>query len=264
MQHHDDTLSAFAARTRADADALGLVLMGSVARGEERPDSDVDVSLVVTEDAFQRARRENRLSYVDADVATYPGGYVDVKVIGPSWLAAAAAHADEPTRSSLRGARVVWTSLPELPSILAAAAGPSTDDVWRERLVTATARMRLQCMYFLAQGVALDDPFLAHAAATEFVRAAGQALLAHARVLYAGPKYLRAAVNALPETPADLVPSFDALLRTPDPERGKEIMMTVEQIIQAPLTPEETLGRFVADNELAWLWAAGGDAVQHA
>jgi hypothetical protein len=260
MHHHDETLAAFAARSRTDAEALGLILLGSVARGEERPDSDVDVSLVVTEEAFQQARREGRLSYVDTEVATYPGGYVDVKVIGPSWLAAAAEHADEPTRSSLRGARVVWTSLPELPSILAEAAAPSSDDVWRERLVTATARMRLQCMYFLVQGVALEDPFLTHAAATEFVRAAGQAMLAHAHVLYAGPKYLRSAVQALPETPADLVPAFDELLRTPDPDRAQEIMMSVEQIIRAPLSAEATLGRFVADNELAWLWAAGSDA----
>jgi hypothetical protein len=120
--------------------------------------------------------------------------------------------------------------------------------------------MRLQCAYFLAQGVALDDPFLTHAAAAEFVRAAGQALLAHAHVLYAGPKYLRATVNALPETPAGLISSFDDLLRAPDPERAREIMVTVEQIVQAPLTPEATLGRFVADNELAWLWGAEGSA----
>lgn len=263
MQHHEDTLTAYLERVRRTPDSLGLVVTGSVARGDERPDSDVDVALVVTEEAFARARGEDRLSYVEQDVATYPGGYVDVKVIGPSWLAAVRDHADEPTRASLRGARVVWTTLPDLAETLDAAAAASDDDAWRERLVTAVARMRLQGVYFLGQGRTLADPFLAHAAAVEFVRAAGQALLAHARVLYAGPKYLRSTVRRLPGLPADLPAAFDGLLGDPDPDRAREILVAVEQIVQAPLSPEATLGRFVADNELSWLWTVA-DETMHA
>ncbi|WP_212804587.1 nucleotidyltransferase domain-containing protein [Actinocatenispora sera] len=47
MRHHEDTLDAYVRRVRADADAIAVIVVGSVARGTERADSDVDVYLVV-------------------------------------------------------------------------------------------------------------------------------------------------------------------------------------------------------------------------
>jgi predicted nucleotidyltransferase len=254
--HHEETIAAFTDVTRDDPEALGLVAVGSVARGNERPDSDVDVYVVVTEDRFERAREQNQLSYVDTASATYEGGYVDVKLVSPRWVRAVGTHADEPTRASLLGARVVWSSLPGLEEAIRDATADADESVWNDRLSTAVARMRLHGGYFLTQGVQLADPLLAHAAAAEFVRAAGQALLAHAHVLYAGPKYLRSALNSLPHMPDTLISGLERLVREPDPQHALDIMIAVESLVAAPLTPEATLGRFVADNELAWLWSA--------
>lgn len=47
MQHHEDTLDAYVRRVKADPNAIAVILVGSVAHGTERPDSDVDVYLVV-------------------------------------------------------------------------------------------------------------------------------------------------------------------------------------------------------------------------
>ena len=44
---------------------------GSVARGTERPDSDVDLYLLVDDAAFDAARDSGRLSYVTADDVTF-------------------------------------------------------------------------------------------------------------------------------------------------------------------------------------------------
>jgi len=55
VQHHDDTLAAFVAQESARDDAVAVVVAGSVARGTPRPDSDVDVYLVVTEERFGTA-----------------------------------------------------------------------------------------------------------------------------------------------------------------------------------------------------------------
>jgi hypothetical protein len=260
--HHEETIANFSEATRSDPDTVGLVVVGSVARGLERPDSDVDVYVVVTEDRFERARDQHQLSYVDTASATYEGGYVDVKLVSRRWVRSVGAHADEPTRASLQGARVVWASLPGLQDAIRDAAADSDEAVWNDRLSTAVARMRLYGGYFLTQGVQLADPLLTHASAADFVSAAGRALLAHAHVLFAGPKYLRSAVNSLAHVPHTLIPACEQLLSEPDPQRALEIMTTVETIVRAPLTPESTLGRFVADNELAWLWSTPSDDEQ--
>src|SRR5690606_20322801 len=62
VQHHEDTLAAYVAAVSASPETVAVVATGSAARGTERPDSDVDVYLVVTEPAFARAEAAERLS----------------------------------------------------------------------------------------------------------------------------------------------------------------------------------------------------------
>ena len=45
MRHHEETIEDFTARA-ARPEVIGVVVVGSVARGDERTDSDVDVYLV--------------------------------------------------------------------------------------------------------------------------------------------------------------------------------------------------------------------------
>ena len=77
-----------------------MVVIGSVARGDERPDSDVDVYLVITDEAYAAAARSGVVAYVSEVGVAYEGGYVDVKLASPRYLADAADHGDDPTRAS--------------------------------------------------------------------------------------------------------------------------------------------------------------------
>ena len=253
MQHHDDTLAAYVEQVAASDDTLAVVATGSVARRAERPDSDVDVCLVVTDAAFEAARRDQRLSYVLYDVATYDGGYVDVKVVSPDSLAAAVERADEPTRASLAGARVVWSRVDDLEALLARITElPEAE--WERRAASFIAQARLYGGYFLAQGAQLEDPYLTRWAAVHLVNAACRALLAHHHVLFAGPKYLRKTVRSLQSIPEGFAELADRVLETPTPALGAELLESLERFHAWPVTPDEKLSRFVADNELAWLW----------
>lgn len=89
MQHHDAAVERFITKASLDPDVLAVVVDGSVASGLERPDSDVDLVLIVTDDAFQRALDADRLSYVD-DTAGYADGYYDIKVATLAYLDRAA------------------------------------------------------------------------------------------------------------------------------------------------------------------------------
>jgi len=69
-------LEGLLAKAREDPDVLGVFLFGSAARGEEGPRSDVDVSLVLTEDAAADtlAASRKRLDYMaasDLDVRVF-------------------------------------------------------------------------------------------------------------------------------------------------------------------------------------------------
>ena len=55
MRHHEETIAAYVAKVADEPEVLALVVVGSVARATERSTSDVDVYLVVTDEAYTAA-----------------------------------------------------------------------------------------------------------------------------------------------------------------------------------------------------------------
>jgi len=252
VQHHDDTLAAFVAQESARDDAVAVVVSGSVARGDARPDSDVDVYLVATEERFREAWDGGLVSYVDPDVATYEGGYVDIKLATVEYLRRAAEHADDPTRASFLTARVAWSRDPSVAGLVAAIPR-LPDEVWAERGRSYIAQLRLYADYFLRQGEAHGNAYLRTWAAVHAVGAGGRALLALNRTLFQGPKYLEKTVAGLPRVPAGYAGLATALLREPTAANGGAYAAAIEALNDWGVTRDATLSRFVRDNELAWL-----------
>ncbi|NYJ05983.1 nucleotidyltransferase domain-containing protein [Petropleomorpha daqingensis] len=255
MQHHDDTLAGFVARESARDDAVAVVVTGSVARGTPRPDSDVDVYLVVGEERFRTAWETGLVSYVDSAVATYEGGYVDVKLATVEFLRRAVEAADDPTRASFLTARVAWSRDPSIEELVAAIP-QLPDDAWAERGRAFLAQLRLYVRYFLLQGEAHDNTYLRSWAAVHAVNAGGRALLALNRTLFQGPKYLEETVPGLPRVPAGYAELAAALLREPTAAHGRAYAEAIEGLHDWDLDRDATLSRFVRDNELAWLTGA--------
>ncbi|QOR70320.1 nucleotidyltransferase domain-containing protein [Ruania alkalisoli] len=251
MQHHEETVAAFVEHVRHDPDVVGVVVTGSVAHGTERPDSDVDVQLVLTEDAFTQAWEQNKLSYVVRDVATYDGGYVDIKVASPDFLRQAAQHADDPMRHSMIGARVAWSRMEGLQELVDAIPVLPAG-LWEDRMASFIAQVRLHGRYFLPQAVKLENTHLLHHAAVHAVTAGGRALLALNRTLFKGHKYLDGMLASAEHVPDGYAHAAAELLHRPSMESGAAYMDLLESFHPWPLSKEQTLSTFVRDNELGW------------
>ena len=78
-------------------------MVGSVARGTARPTSDVDVYLVVTDEAYADARAAGMIAAVSQDGVTYPGGYVDIKLASTRYLTKAVEGADDVDQEDRHG-----------------------------------------------------------------------------------------------------------------------------------------------------------------
>lgn len=252
VQHHEDTLAAFVATVSEDPGTLAVVLDGSVAKGTERADSDVDVYLVVTDETYARAEAAEQLSYVDRGAVTYDGGYVDIKVATVDYLRKAALDGDDPVRASFLGARVAWTR-EEAVHALVAAIPELPEEVWTDRAAAFIAQMRLYGGYFLRQGDELGDPYLLRWAAVHLVSSAGRALLARGHVLFQGNKYLTRLLAKLPDLPEGYLSLAEEVLSSPSARGGQRLMTLVEEHDEWGISSEQTLSRFVRENELSWL-----------
>lgn len=251
MQHHEQALAAYVASVREAPEALAVVVIGSVARGTEREDSDVDVYLVVTDEAFDRAAAADRFAWLDREGEDYPGSYIDIKLACPVYLATAVERADDPTRSSFVGARVAYSRMPELPALLERIVS-LPDDVWSERVRSFVAQAQLYGGYFLRQADERGDEFLRRHAATHLVLAAARAALAAAHELMPGPKYVSGLMDRLP-LPEGYLAAWRAALENPDAATGAALVDATTRLLPDGMAGEEALSVFIRDNELAWL-----------
>ncbi len=245
LPHHERAVDRFTTAAIARG-ALGVIVVGSAARGTARPDSDVDVYEVVDDARFARALAESTAALVDVEAADWPGGYVDVKLVSPALLESAGEEADDPTRASFAGARVAHDGVGGLAALVGAIAAPPAEYFVRS-IPPLLAQFALHAGYFLPHGRDHSDRLLTAHAALHAALAAGRVALARAEVLFRGPKYLDEQLRAAGR--ADVADAAIALLD----ERSAPAAIELGRTIDADLSIDDaTLSRFIIDNEWAW------------
>lgn len=251
MEQQERALAAYVDSIREQPGAMAVILVGSVAQGREREDSDVDVYFVVDDERFDAETAAGRFAWVERQGVDYPGSYIDIKLASPAYLDSAADRADDPTRASFLRARIAWSRIPGLEGTLSRIT-TLPDDVWDERVRSHIAQARLYGGYFLRQAMERGDEFLRRHAGLHLTLAAARAALAAAHVMLPGPKYISKLVHTVP-TPAGFVTAWDHAVTNPDQDSGQALLRVLDEWLGGEMTPDETLSTFIRDNELAWL-----------
>lgn len=252
MRHHENAITSFTEAQMLRPETRGVVVVGSVARGDERPDSDVDVYLVVTDEAYASARAGGIVAMVSRDGVDYDGGYIDIKLASPAYLSRAVTAADDSTRASMLGARVVLDRLGGLADLVLAIT-KLPDGAWQDRLSAYRAQVELYAGYFLRQAAERGDTFLLRHAAVHAGLAAGRLALAQHRRLFRGQKYLATDLASLPQLPPGFLAAWQQLVDDPSPTAADDLRHLLDGWLGPGPGVDETLSRFIADNELGWL-----------
>ena len=117
-RHHEESLKIMEDYFRKRKEVIALIFGGSVAKGMERPDSDLDAMVIVPDAYYETLLEENRTAETIDGLCTYEGGYFDVKYMTKDYLRAAAERGSEPTRNSFIGSRVLFSSDPEIEGLV--------------------------------------------------------------------------------------------------------------------------------------------------
>lgn len=118
-QHHIESIENMKNYFAAKEEVIALVFGGSVAKGCEREDSDLDAMVIISDDKYAERKARNATAETIDDLCTYAHGYIDVKYMTKQFLKDAAEKGSEPSRNAFVKAKVLFTKDSEIPDIVA-------------------------------------------------------------------------------------------------------------------------------------------------
>ena len=215
-RHHEESAQKLKEYFEGQEGVVAVILDGSTVKGTARPDSDIDAIVVVTPARYRALAAENRLAEVIYGHCTYEGGYFDIKYKTKEILRRAAAHASEPTRNAYVKARVLSTTDPEIPALVAAIEA-YPEHTAAEKLACFSANLQLNRGYFL-NIVPADNAYMRAHLAQEIVYSVYRLILLENRVLFPCNRRLEEAVRGCKKRPADILQRGAAFLASVTPE----------------------------------------------
>jgi predicted nucleotidyltransferase len=116
--HHKESIERFLDRYKHDSTILAILLGGSIAHGFAKPDSDVDVTIIVEEAEYQKRKSENKLAFSLWDICTYTGGYIDCKVVNLEFIKDIIDKGSDPARYAYKDNMILFSKIDNLAELL--------------------------------------------------------------------------------------------------------------------------------------------------
>ncbi len=243
-------MQAAVERICKEGDVIAVLMGGSIARGVERPQSDVDLMVIVSDAEWDRRYRESALTFLWHDVASYEGGFVEGRYLSESFIREAAERGSEPTRHSFTAVYPVFTVDPDIADKIRRI--PVYPEHERQYRIDAfMAQMYINRIYFWPDAVRRQDLYMRTRASAEIVLFGGRLILAHNRILFPCQRRLMEYVAAAPEKPAGFVELATTFLSEQTPESMEAFYQAVESFTDWNLQ-SDVESNFQRDMEMSW------------
>lgn len=252
--HHAASIQNLIAAFQKNDEILALLLGGSLAHGFARPDSDIDVAIVLTPAAFVAQKATGRLHYNNRELCTYPG-YIDGKYMDEDFLRAVAARGSDPARFAFKDARVLFSRLPGLERILA--------DIVRypvEQQAGRVERFAAQLLgwrWYASEAARQQNAYLDLLARQKIVLFSVRLVLALNQEFFPYHKWMLRVLDTVPRQPPGMRAAIDALVRTPGLS-GDAIDRYCRDVLAFAGIDHDTANAswptfFMRDTELRWM-----------
>jgi predicted nucleotidyltransferase len=231
-------------------EVIAMLVIGSVARGDARDDSDIDCLLVVSEAELERRKARSELSFSADDLFEDAPGHAGGGIVDLKFLREVADHGPEPARYAFTAAQVIISRDPEIAALLREI--PVYQESERAEKMLSFASQLPVHMSYLELGEYSRNAWLLAETAVELVLFGGRLILAHNRVLFPNRKQFMRVLAAAPEKPEGLVAAAETLTRQPSIATARRFYESVMSFRDWPIPAEGPWARFQLDRETNW------------
>ncbi len=249
--HHQAAIESVTEILRGDPGVEALLLGGSIAHGFERPESDIDLLIVVSDADWEARKREGRMQFSTAEGCDWPGGYAEGKYVSPGLLAQVAERGSEPARFAFEDARVLFSRIDGLDAVLRAVVRyPVEEKADRIRRFHA----QFEAWHWYAhEALRLGNDYLRGVAVARTVLFGGRMLLAHNERLYPYHKWFLRVLEEVPNRPRDLMERIAAVHGEPSQGNLLGLWAVVKNFRAWEGGDVPWSVQFMHDSELNWL-----------
>ncbi|MEC0091508.1 nucleotidyltransferase domain-containing protein [Paenibacillus macquariensis] len=250
-EHHAKTIQNLVSELHEDKRYLALIIGGSIAKGREREDSDVDIILVVTDEEFQRRELIKDFHYCRNDVCTYPNGYIDGTVVNLRFLYEVAERGNEPTRAAYVGAFVAYSHVPDLEKLIQKIP-IYLEHEQKEKIESFYAHLEAS-RWFVPEAEKRNDKYLLGWAINELILYGGRMILAHNKILYPYHKWFLTELQNAKNKPDNFLDLINNLLNEPNHKNSEKFCNAILEYTEWDKPTEGWVSRFREESEWHWL-----------
>ena len=116
-KHHEESIVNMKEHFRKHG-AIALILTGSVAKGTERADSDLDGVVILSEEEYTEKEKNHTTTETIDGLCSYEGGYFDRKYMTKQYLKDLSERGSEPARNGFAKAKILFCNDAEIADIL--------------------------------------------------------------------------------------------------------------------------------------------------
>jgi polymorphic toxin system nucleotidyltransferase-like protein len=207
--HHSQSIQNLIAAFGKDPTVEAIILGGSLAHGYARPDSDIDVTIVVGADEYRRRRVEGRLSSSHREPCTYENGYVDCKYVDLEHLRLVAARGSEPARYAHQGGQILLSRVDGLEQLLAEIVRYPVEKK-AERIERFVAQL-LAWRWYYSEAQRQESRYLTLLAVQKLILFGARVVLADNELLFPYHKWLLRVLESATRQPPGMLADIQAL-----------------------------------------------------
>ena len=251
--HHERAIDRLVEWAKDQSEVQAVLIGGSLAKGWGSESSDVDAVFVIDDQDFNRRVEIVDLTFNSPEIADYPGGYIDAKYYGRSFLYEIAEKGSEPMRASFLGTRIPYHRGEDLTPVISQITTYPTKDL-EKRLQQYYAQL-LAMDWYVEEAEKRQDPYLLNWSAQRAVLMAGRMALARNHIFFPFHKWLRQAVSEASDRPANLNELMDQTMTAPSAQNVHRLTEAIKNHRGWPPMTEEWWKDYILDTE--WAWRSG-------
>jgi predicted nucleotidyltransferase len=250
--HHTDSIRNLVSAFEKDATVLALILGGSLAHGFARPDSDIDVSIMVDAAEYGRRKAGNRMHYNNRTLCTYDG-YIDGKYMDVEFLKQVAERGSDPIRYAYVGSRILVSRIEGLDTLLAAIVRYPVGQK-QERIQRFAAQL-LAWRWYYREGVRQQSSYLIILSIQKLILFGCRIVLAENERFFPYHKWMLRVLQSAARQPEGMSEDIQMLLTDHSWEKVNAYCLRL--LAFAGIDHDEANAgwptRFMKDTELSWV-----------